>query len=108
MLVLYLALIALGVAMAVFADALVDANRPANVAAERLGNIAGGIFIAVLSAGMSILFAVGMVIPRRKWGWIYGFIPIAIGLTSPCCIPASLPLLWFWLKPENKQWFHVT
>ena len=102
MLLLYVVVAALGVAMVIFIDELSPPND-----AERAGNIAAGILMAIASVGMMLLFALGLLIPRRKWGWVYGFIPIAIGLTSPCCIPASLPLLWFWLKPENKEWFNV-
>ena len=30
---------------------------------------------------------------------------IAIGLTSCCTIPASVPLLVGWLKPDLRAWF---
>ena len=50
-------------------------------------------------------FAAGPFLPRRPGSWIIGIVLICFGLTSPCCMPASIPLLIFWLKPDNKAYF---
>jgi hypothetical protein len=44
-------------------------------------------------------------LPRRPWVWVYHLVLISIGLTSVCCMPASIPLLIHWIKPETKQYF---
>ncbi len=98
-----------GVFLVIFASDIASAGMDGarNYEAERRGNIAGGVIMSILSVPLAVLFLAGLFLPRRKWAWVYGFIPIAIGLTSPCCIPASLPLLIFWLKPNTKWWFNA-
>jgi ABC-type nitrate/sulfonate/bicarbonate transport system permease component len=96
-----------GVILVLFANEIAASGSRPDKDAERMSNIVGGIFLIVLSFFLSIVFAVGLKVPRKKWGWIYGFFPIAIGLTSPCCMLASIPLLIFWLNPKTKRWFNV-
>lgn len=62
------------------------------------------IYVA-MSVPLTIFFLVGFLVPRRRWGWIYGIIAIALGLTSCCTWPATIPLLIYWLKPETKAYF---
>ena len=66
--------------------------------------ILGGVYAAfgLVFAGA---FAVGLLMPRKPWAWIYGIVLIALGMTSACCIPATIPLLIFWIKPEAKAFF---
>jgi len=64
-----------------------------------------GLIYAVLGVVLSLVFAVGLATPRRFWGWVYGIVLIAIGLTSCCFWPITIPLLIFWLKPEVKDWY---
>ena len=33
---------------------------------------------------------------------------ICVGMTSCCCIPACLPILLQWIKPDTKAWFGYT
>jgi hypothetical protein len=37
--------------------------------------------------------------------WIYGIVLIALGMTSACFVPACIPLLIYWLKPDAKSYF---
>jgi hypothetical protein len=62
------------------------------------------IFIGV---GLPLLvpYAIAPFLPRRSWVWIFDLVLICIGLTSACCLPAAIPLLIFWLKPETKVYF---
>ncbi len=96
-----------GVSVLLFASEIAANSPNPDKDVERLSNIFMGIVLSVISVLLCVLFAIGLMIPRKKWGWIFGFFPIAIGLTSPCCMPASIPLLIFWLKANNKRWFHV-
>jgi hypothetical protein len=58
---------------------------------------------------MGLIFAVACLPPLvaspRPWSWVYSLVLICIGMTSPCFLPASVPLLIFWLKPEVKAYY---
>lgn len=66
--------------------------------------VIGSIFLA-----MGLLFAAACVPPllggRRPWVWVYGIVLICMGMTSACFLPACIPLLIFWLKPEAKAYY---
>lgn len=96
-----------GIAMAVFAETIAANSAALDKEGERISNMILGGGLAVVSVPLCILFSLGLLVPRRKWGWIYGFFPIAIGLSSPCCMPASIPLLLFWIKPNTRRWYNV-
>lgn len=68
--------------------------------------IQGGVFF-VLGIALFGLYAAAPFLPRTKFAWIYGFVTIGIGLTSCCTMPASIPLLIFWLKPDTKAYLNV-
>lgn len=68
---------------------------------EKIDNI---LFI-VLGAGFSLIFAVALFLPPKPYNWIVGIILIGIGMTLCCFIPACVPLLIFWMKPETKAFF---
>lgn len=59
--------------------------------------------------GMGLLlggaYVAAFFLPRTRWAWIYHLVMIAIGLTSCCCMLASIPLLIFWIRPETQEWF---
>ena len=55
-----------------------------------------------------VLFAVcflPLVLRPRPWVWTYDLIIIALGLSSPCLLPACIPLILFWVKPETRIYF---
>ncbi|HOH39117.1 MAG TPA: hypothetical protein PK807_02365 [Verrucomicrobiota bacterium] len=54
----------------------------------------------------ALAFALALVLPRKPWSWIYGLVLICLGMTSCCLLPAVIPLLIYWLKPEVKNWFN--
>jgi hypothetical protein len=64
----------------------------------------GCLFIG-LGLPLMILFAAAPFLPKKPWVWIYGIVLIALGMTSPCCLPATIPLLIFWIRPETQQFF---
>ena len=67
-------------------------------------SVEGGVFLGV-GAPLAVAFGMAPFLPRRPWVWIYDIVLICIGLTSVCIMPASIPLLIFWLKPNTKLWF---
>lgn len=68
--------------------------------------VMGGMFV-VLGLSLGALFGAGPLLPLRKWAWVVGMVLICIGLTSMCCLPAAIPLLIFWLKPETKRYYNA-
>lgn len=65
--------------------------------------------VALFMLGASIVFfipyAAAPFLPRRGWTWVLGAVLIGLGMTSVCTLPATIPLLISWLKPENKTFF---
>ena len=64
-----------------------------------------GAICFLMGAILFLPFAVAPFLPKRPWVWIYHLVLICLGMTSCCCLPATIPLLIFWLKPECKQFF---
>ncbi len=66
--------------------------------------IAGFVYL-IFGAVFGIIFAVAIFLPRKPYNWVVGIVMIAIGMTSCCFIPATIPLLIFWIKPETRAFF---
>lgn len=66
--------------------------------------VQGAVFL-LIGMALAVPYALAPFLPKRPWTWVLGIVLIGIGLTSCCCLPASLPLLLAWLKPELKQAF---
>src|SRR5688500_8581784 len=64
--------------------------------------------VAALCGIFCAVFAFALFAPRAPWVWIYDIVLIALGMTSCLTLPAAIPLLIFWLKPEAKAWFGRT
>jgi len=64
-----------------------------------------GIIMLVVGIPLFFLYAAAPFLPRKPWNWIFSIVLICIGMTSCCCIPACVPLLIFWIKPETKEYF---
>lgn len=64
----------------------------------------GLVFLAI-GGVLFAAFLASFFLPTRPWVWVYHLVLMGLGLTSPCCIPASLPLLIYWLKPETQAFF---
>ncbi len=62
-----------------------------------------GVIYLVIGALLFVPFAAAPFLPRKSWVWVYGLVLICLGMTSVCCLPATIPLLIFWLKPETKR-----
>ena len=91
MAVVYLGAIGLGVLLASFAQKDEETIQ--------------GVIIAVVSLPFLVLFAVAPFRANTPGAWTYHLVLICLWLTSACCIPVSLPLLIYWLKPETKAYF---
>ncbi|MHC5004784.1 MAG: hypothetical protein ACYTJ0_16860 [Planctomycetota bacterium] len=60
---------------------------------------------AALGAVLAVPYAVAPFLPPRRWVWIGDLVLICLGMTSCCTLPACIPLLIFWIKPETKAHF---
>ena len=63
-----------------------------------------GIFLLIFSIPLIVLCALPIFLPRKPWVWIYSLIIIGLGMTG-CCLPACIPILIFWIKPEVKRFY---
>ena len=68
-------------------------------------NLVMAVVLAAVSVPFAIAFGVAPFLPKRPWAWYYHLALIALGMTSACCMLASIPLLIYWLKPETKAFF---
>lgn len=64
-----------------------------------------GIMFLVLGLIFFVPYAIAPFLPRKSWVWVFGLVLICVGLTSLCCLPACIPLLIFWSKPEMKAFY---
>jgi hypothetical protein len=96
---LYLFFALAGALLLAFGSELADAETD-----EMEVQIMGAVY-GVLGLFFGVAFGIGLTVPRRRWGWVYSIILICIGLTSCCTLPASIPLLIYWLKAETKSYY---
>ena len=64
----------------------------------------GAVFL-ILGLVFFVPYALAPFLPRTSWVWVFGLVLICIGLSSACCLPACIPLLIYWLKPEMKAFY---
>jgi len=89
-----------GIAMIVFRQELArSADEPSSFW------LIYGVFLALTAAAFIVPFVAAFFVPRKPWAWIYHIVLICLGLSSPCCLPISGPLLYYWLKPETRLYF---
>ena len=101
MLVLYFACMVGGFMLLKYSDAIL-ASAP-GVSPEELKIRA--VVTAVIGIVLFVAFLIALVLPKSPGAWIYHLVLIAIGLSSCCFWPATIPLMIFWLKAETQRWF---
>jgi len=109
MALVYLAVAAIGALFLLFAEDMAQPSPGYGSSASTDTTeivIMGGIYL-VMGLVFAVAFLVPFVLGRSKGTWIYSIVLICLGLTSVCCLPATIPLLLFWLKPEAKRWYGV-
>ena len=95
----YLLLTLGGLALAVFHRQAADAQTSAGEA------LFLGVVLALTCAACAAAFGAGLFLPRRRWAWIYHLVLIGIGMTSCACLPFTIPLLIFWIRPEVQRYY---
>lgn len=99
MVFLYVLVMIGGVALALFSETLASGEEPREVF------LIQGVVFAVIGIPLIAMYVVGLFMPQKSWAWVYGIILIGIGMTSCCFIPACVPLIIFWIKPETQSYF---
>jgi hypothetical protein len=64
-----------------------------------------GVVFTIMGLGLAVASALPFFFSPRPWLWVYSLVLICLGLTSPCFLPFSIPLMIFWLKPETKAYY---
>lgn len=99
MVLLYLLVAVMGAVFVFFADDMATGDEPPEQ------YVATGVMLGGMGVVLLVAFAIGLFLPRSPGAWTYGIVLIALGLTSVCCLPATLPLLIFWVKPQTQQYY---
>jgi hypothetical protein len=57
---------------------------------------------AVVYGAFAVVHAGAAVLPGNRYSWGFGIAVIIFGVTTCLFLPACIPLLIYWLKPETK------
>ncbi|WP_115018617.1 hypothetical protein [Synechococcus sp. UW140] len=64
-----------------------------------------GLVFLVLGIPCLVISFVPLFLPPKPWVWVWILVLIAIGMTSVCCLPVTIPLLIFWIKPDVRRYY---
>lgn len=78
---------------------------PAELEMPPVAALIVGVGIFLMGLVLLVASLLPLILRPRPWLWTYDLVLIALGMTSPCFLPACIPLLIFWLKPETKSYF---
>lgn len=74
---------------------------------ERGAHIAAALQI-VVALGFFGAWVLPLVVRPRPWLWTYDLVVLSVGSLNIFMLPASVPLLKAWHKPETKKYFGKT
>jgi hypothetical protein len=78
---------------------------PAELEMSRMAALVAGTGILLVGLGLLVASLLPLVVRPRPWLWTYDLVIICLGMTSACFLPACIPLLIFWMKPDAKSYF---
>ena len=81
---------------------------PVKLEMPRVGAYVLGAFLLGFGLALFVASLLPLILRSRPWLWTYDLVIICLGMTSACFLPACIPLLIFWLKPEVKRHFGKT
>jgi hypothetical protein len=67
-----------------------------------------GVGIMLMGVVLLAASAAPLFLQPKPWVWVYDLVIICVGLTSACFLPACIPLLIYWIKPDVKAHFGRT
>lgn len=86
--------------------AFIFSEPPNREMSPQEAQVIGLIFIG-LGVALMVPYLAAPFLPRRRWAWVLGIVLIALSMSGTCCLPAAIPLLIYWVKPETKMFFGV-
>lgn len=93
---LYLSIAAAGVAFFFVPELQSDREIDATVM---------GVLLSGLGLGLAALFIAPFFFAPSKGSWIFGLVLIGLTMSSCCFWPVSIPLLIYWIRADNKEYF---
>lgn len=99
MAVMWLGLVILGLGF-------ISTGPPNTEMSPQEAKVMGLIFVG-LGVALAAPYVAAPFLPRRRWAWVVGIVLIVFSMSGTCCLPAAVPLLVFWVRPENKAFFGV-
>ncbi len=66
-----------------------------------------GLIFSAVGLVLFVLFAVALLSRPSKFAWYLGFATIGLGMTSVCCLPATIPLLIFWVNEDTRRFLNT-
>lgn len=103
MILLYLLVAGLGVVFLLVPEDLLASDPDMTPAQARF---VGTLFM-IISLPFAMFYLACVFMPPNKAGWIMGIVAIALGLTSACTLPMTIPLLIFWIKDETRVYYKM-
>lgn len=102
MVALYLLCLLAGIGLLLFQEELTSGEPEGD-----FGVMMSGSLLFVLGFLLAAAFLASFFLPRKRSSWIYHLVMICLGMTSVCTLPATIPLLIHWIKPETQDWFRL-
>ncbi|HQW29895.1 MAG: hypothetical protein KA152_06265 [Verrucomicrobiales bacterium] len=90
------------------ASAFLLSCDPSTVEMSETEQLLVGALMLLMGLVLFIASLLPLILKPRRWLWMYDLIIICLGMTSACFLPACVPLLIFWMKPEVKKHFGVS
>jgi hypothetical protein len=64
-----------------------------------------GVFYMVWGLGFAVPWAIVLLGARKPWVHTLATVLVAFSMLSFCCLPAAIPLVIGWGKPEVRRWY---
>jgi len=64
-------------------------------------------FVLVVCGAVLLPHLLALVAPARPWSWKLGLLIFALALAQVVWTPICVPLMVYWLKPDNRAYFGV-
>ena len=103
MMLMYLSVAVLGIVVLIFPEEMFESDPDMSAVGARMM----GVMMLVFCLPFTLFYLVAARMPRNKAGWIVGIVAIAMGLTSACLWPMTIPLMFFWLKDATRAYYNM-
>ena len=79
-------------------------NMPEKEPGQRLSMTVGSAVYIIGGLFLALPLTAAPFLPRKPWVWVFDLVLICLGFAT-CCLPASIPLLIFWIRPEVQAYY---